>query len=302
MQAVSLPMMLAADQATASAIASTLAPGNIRSLALVRPDEHAGTARLPAVRLLNQSAPHRRRQRVAIILMATSLQPSNERVILRVFPLARPNARTKNLLQTTRFATRRQLPSRNHLSHELRQGSVVSRPASSGLSELLGVHLMRTVILSVGVACVFVIPAWAQSMASSAAPVQAPSAALVQKASPAMVARMQALRDAYATRTAVYDRTEQAFRTPTDAERAALSASAQATASPTSIVLPGGGVAMRGAGGEVSFLVAQVNPDGSTAVHHAGELPQRPAFARPLQPLAAKAVSIQPAREVRHAE
>jgi hypothetical protein len=161
---------------------------------------------------------------------------------------------------------------------------------------------MRSVFVGVAAACAFVSPAWAQSPAIDAAPVKAPSAASVQKASPEMVARMQALRDAYTSRIAAYDKAEQAFRAPSDAERAALSSSARTTSASSSVALPRGGVALRGAASEVSFLVADVNADGSTVVRHADSAPERPAFARPILPQLTSKAAAQPSREVRHAE
>ena len=46
----------------------------------------------------------------------------------------------------------------------------------------------------------------------------APLAATMPKASPEVVARMQAVRDVYNARVAVYDHAEQAFRAPTAQE------------------------------------------------------------------------------------
>jgi hypothetical protein len=121
----------------------------------------------------------------------------------------------------------------------------------------------------------------------------APLAATMPKASPEVVARMQAMRDMYNARVAVYDRAEQAFRTPTAQERLALSADAQEPESPMVRELSHGGVALGAAAGELSFLMVEVQPDGTTVMHHADPAPQSQVSAE---------AQAQPAREVRHAE
>lgn len=159
---------------------------------------------------------------------------------------------------------------------------------------------MRTPILSACAACALALPAWAQQPTADTA--TRPAAAdTMPKASPQMVERMQALREAHLARTAVYDRTEQAFRAPTDQERAALSAGARAPTPTAAVTLPNGTVALRGVSGELSFLMAETRPDGSTAIRHADGTPERPAFARPPHLTAPAGPVTTAAKEVRHA-
>lgn len=111
-------------------------------------------------------------------------------------------------------------------------------------------------------------PTDAVAASAAAAPATSPVAG-VRKASPQVVARMQAMRDAYNARVAVYDNVEQAFRAPTAEERVALAASAPAPATMEALSLSNGGSALRAAGGELSFLVVEVQSDGTLSMRHA---------------------------------
>jgi len=130
---------------------------------------------------------------------------------------------------------------------------------------------------------------------NSAAPSapSAPSAATIRKASPEVVARMQAMRDAYNARMAFYDRTEQAFRAPTAEERLALAGDAEVAGSAVEQKLANGGVALGAEATELSFLVVEVQPDGTTVMRHADAAPQSSDTAE---------APARSAREVRHAE
>lgn len=127
---------------------------------------------------------------------------------------------------------------------------------------------------------------------NSTAP-SATSAASIRKASPEVLARVQAMRDALSARTAFYDRTEQAFRAPTAEEQQALAGDARVAGSAVERKLANGGVALGAEAAELSFLVVEVQPDGTTVMRHADAAPQ---------PQASAEAPAQSAREVRHAE
>jgi len=79
--------------------------------------------------------------------------------------------------------------------------------------------------------------------------------------------RIEAIRQSLVAQIAVYDQAEGAVRAPSEQEAAALSGpAAQANAS---MVLPGGGMALKTDAAQLSFAVATLGEDGSVRISHA---------------------------------
>lgn len=123
--------------------------------------------------------------------------------------------------------------------------------------------------LIVSAALTTALPVWAQTATPEAPKVAQPAAAHGATQVQISPERLQALRQSLLSRIAVWDAAENAMRLPTASELAVLNANVPAGGSQQIVTLRGGGLAARADVAEISLLVADVQPDGRTAVRHA---------------------------------
>lgn len=120
-----------------------------------------------------------------------------------------------------------------------------------------------------GIVAAMSAPAWAESPAPAAPAAVQPA---IQKAPPVSPEKLEAVRQAMRARIAAFDTTEQVYRIPTTDEQQALSRVPSSRTAPRVVALPNGGAAISGAAAEMSFLVVDVQADGTTSMRHAESL------------------------------